>query len=106
MELRDLLSCQFKSASVYGIFGLISYKSASAAFACVSATLPVTPLAEKYATNFLLISNPPCSVFSQFWFNQVITVFNQPPQFVIRHITIERNSHDFCTVPTYTNAPI
>src|SRR5699024_8890483 len=53
--LRLFLSIQFRSARLYGISGLISYKSAPAAFANASATFAVTPLAEKNATNLLLI---------------------------------------------------
>ena len=56
--LRDCLFLQSKSAFVYGVSGRISKMSAPTASASVSATFAVTPLAEKYATSFLLI--PSC----------------------------------------------
>lgn len=53
--LRLFLSIQSRSASVYGISGSISNRSAPVSFASFSATLLVTPLALKYAVNILLI---------------------------------------------------
>ena len=75
-ELRELSSRQFRSSFVYASWGLISYKSAPAVSARTSANLRVTPLAEKYATNLLLIVFPPYFVrlkgfvlFNLFGFN-------------------------------------
>ena len=67
--LLDFLSIQFKSAFEYGCLGMISYISASAADAIISATFFVVPLALKNATNLFPIGNPPylqtkmCKVF-------------------------------------------
>jgi hypothetical protein len=58
-ELLLLLSCQFRSALVYGISGLISNKSAPMPSASLPANFAVTPLAEKYATNVFLMIFPP-----------------------------------------------
>ena len=46
-ELREFLSCQFKSAAVYGCAGVISYKSPLTTPASVCASFLVTPLHEK-----------------------------------------------------------
>ena len=54
-ELLDFLFVQSRSALVYLTSGSISKRSASIAAAKFLARDAVTPLAEKYATNFLLI---------------------------------------------------
>ena len=54
-ELLDFLFVQSRSALVYLTSGSISKRSASIAAAKFLARAAVTPLAEKYATNFLLI---------------------------------------------------
>ena len=53
--LLDFLSIQLRSVFVYATAGVISYKSAPAASATISAVFFVVPLALKYATSFFSI---------------------------------------------------
>ena len=59
MELREFSLRQSRSSLVYRTAGAISNRSAPTASARFSATLAVMPLAEKYATSFLLMSYTP-----------------------------------------------
>ena len=56
-EEREFLFVQSRSAFVYGTSGLISKRSAPIADARLRARDAVTPLAEKYATSFLLMTS-------------------------------------------------